>query len=58
MSQLIVTINFLVTVRAEAVTMLSKRVSKMNIQTRLRVDEEAWPPEQPKTFMPLVLIQR
>ena len=37
--------------------MLSKRVSKINIQTRLRVDEEAWPPEQPKTFTPLVLIQ-
>ena len=28
-----------------------------NIQTRLRVDEEAWPPEPPKTFTPLVLIQ-
>ena len=27
------------------------------MQTRLRVDEEAWPPEQPKTFTPLVLIQ-
>ena len=30
---------------------------KVNIQTRLRVDEEAWPPEPPKTFTPLVLIQ-
>ena len=37
--------------------MLSKRVSEVNIQTRLRVDEEAWPPEQPKTFTPLLLIQ-
>ena len=37
--------------------MLSKRVSKVNIQTLLRVDEEAWPPEPPKTFVPLVLIQ-
>ena len=27
------------------------------MQTRLRVDKEAWPPEQPKTFTPLVLIQ-
>ena len=37
--------------------MLSKRVREVNIQTQLRVDEEAWPPEQPKTFTPLVLIQ-
>ena len=32
-------------------------LSKSNIQTQLRVDEEAWPPEPPKTFTPLVLIQ-
>ena len=32
-------------------------MSKVNIQTRLRVEEEAWPPEQPKTFTPLILIQ-
>ena len=38
-------------------TKLSKRVSKVNIQTRLRVDEETWPPSPPKTFTPLVLIQ-
>ena len=37
--------------------MLSKRVREVNIQTHLRVDKEAWPPEQPKTFTPLVLIQ-
>jgi len=37
--------------------MLSKRVSEINIQTRLRVDKVAWPPELPKTFTPLVLIQ-
>ena len=41
----------------EAVTTLSKRVREVNIQTRLRVDEDAWPPELPKTFTPLVLIQ-
>ena len=37
--------------------MLSKRVREVNIQTHLRVDKEAWPPEQPKIFTPLVLIQ-
>ena len=41
----------------EAVTVLSKRVREVNIQARLRVEEEAWPPEQPETFTPLVLIQ-
>ena len=48
---------YLVIIGVQAVTILSKRVSKVNIQTRLRVDEEAWPPEPPKTFTPLVLIQ-
>ena len=37
--------------------MLSKRVREVNIQTRLRVDKEAWPPDPPKTFTPLVLVQ-
>ena len=37
--------------------MLSKRVRKVSIQTRLRVDEETWPPAPPKTFTPLVLIK-
>ena len=44
-------------VGVEAVTTLSKRVREVNIQTRLKVDEEAWPPDPPKTFTPLVLIQ-
>ena len=48
---------YLVIVGVQAVTILSKRVSKVTIQTQLRVDEEAWPPEPPKTFTPLVLIQ-
>ena len=37
--------------------MLSKKIREVNIQTRLRVDKEAWPPDPPKTFTPLVLIQ-
>ena len=44
-------------VGVEAVTKLSKTVREVNIQTRLKVDEEAWPPDPPKTFTPLVLIQ-
>ena len=46
-----------VIVGVEAVTILSKRVREVNIQTQLRVDIEAWPPEPPKTFTPLVLMQ-
>ena len=41
----------------EAVTILSKRVKEVNIQTRFGADEDTWPPDQPKTFIPLVLIQ-
>ena len=39
------------------VTILSKRVREVNIQTRSRFDKEVWPPELSKTFIPLVLIQ-
>ena len=48
---------YLVIVGVQAITKLSKRVKKVNIQTRLRVDEKTWPPAPPKTFTPLVLIQ-
>ena len=44
-------------VGVDSVTILSKRVREVNIQTRSRVDEETWPPNPPKTFTPLVLIQ-
>ena len=44
-------------VGVEAVAILSKRVRDVSIQTRLRVDEDTWPPDPPKTFTPLVLIQ-
>ena len=37
--------------------MLSKTLREVNIQTRFMVDKHAWPPEQPKTFTPLLLIQ-
>ena len=37
-------------------TILCNRVSEMNIQARLSINEDAWPPEQPDTFTPLVLI--
>ena len=50
-------ITYLIIVGVEAVTILSKRVREVNIQTRLKLDEETWPPEPPRTFTPLVLIQ-
>ena len=52
-----VTIIDTLLIGVEAVTTLSKRVREVNIQTRFRVDEQAWPPDPPKTFTPLVLIQ-
>ena len=41
---------------AEAVAILSNRVRQINVQTRLMVDDNAWPPEQPANFTPLLLI--
>ena len=36
--------------------MLSNIVSQLNIQAQFRVDDDTWPPDQPKNFIPLVLI--
>ena len=41
----------------EAVALLSKRVREVNIQARSRANMDTWPPGQPKTFTPLILIQ-
>ena len=47
----------LVIVGAEAaVAILSNRVRQISIQTRLIVDDDTWPPEQPESFTPLLLI--
>ena len=45
-----------VTVGAEAVVILSNRLSQINVQTRFMVDDNAWPPEQPVSYTPLLLI--
>ena len=45
-----------VTVGAEAVAILSNRLSQINVQTRFMVDDNAWPPEQPVSYTPLLLI--
>ena len=39
-----------------AVSMLSNRVRQLNQQAQMRVDKDAWPPDQPN-FTPLLLIQ-
>ena len=36
--------------------MLSNRVRQINVQTRFMVDNDTWPPEQPKSFTPLLFI--
>ena len=38
------------------VSILSDRVRQLNIQTRFAVDEDAWPPNQPQDFTPLLLV--
>ncbi|XP_065889069.1 protein NLRC3-like [Dysidea avara] len=40
----------------QGVSVLSERVSQITIQTRFAVEEDAWPPKQPKQFTPLLLV--
>ena len=40
----------------DAVTVLSERVSQINVQTRFIVDDDTWPPEQLKGFTPLSFV--
>ena len=43
-------------VGAEAVSMLSNRVATTNAQARFKVDKDTWPPGQPHSFTPLLLV--
>ena len=45
-----------VTNKAEAITVLSNRLSQINVQTRHMADKNTWPPGQSKTFTPLLLV--
>jgi len=45
-----------VTTEPDAISKLSNRVSQLSIQTHLLVDEDEWPPNQPKCFTPLLLL--
>ena len=38
------------------VSVFSNIVSQLNLQARFRIDDDTWPPDQPKNFTPLVLI--
>ena len=49
---------YLVIAGAEAISILANRVSQINVQTRFMVDDDTWPPEQPTSFTPLLLIHR
>ncbi|XP_065914093.1 protein NLRC3-like [Dysidea avara] len=44
------------TVTDQGVSMLFNMVGQLNVQARFRVDDDTWPPDQPKNFQPLVLI--
>ncbi|XP_065918252.1 nucleotide-binding oligomerization domain-containing protein 1-like isoform X2 [Dysidea avara] len=41
---------------ANAISVLSERVSQTGKQARFASDEDAWPPNQPKDFTPLLLV--
>ncbi|XP_065911615.1 uncharacterized protein [Dysidea avara] len=41
---------------AEALCILSNRVAMKNAQARFRVEKDTWPPNQPNTFTPLLLV--
>ena len=43
-------------VGAEAISILSNRVSQINIRAQFMVDDDAWPPEQLKCFTPLLVV--
>ena len=45
-----------VPIGADAVSILSEMVSQRNVREWFNTDEETWPPDQPKSFTPLVLI--
>ena len=45
-----------VIVGAREVAILSNRVSQITVQTRFIVDDDTWPPKQPTSFTPLLLI--
>ena len=47
---------YLVIAGAEAISILSNRVRQSNVETRFMVDDDTWPPEQPTSFTPLLLI--
>jgi len=48
--------SYLVILGTEALAILSNRVSQINVQTRFMADNNTWPPEQPSSFTPLLLI--
>ena len=48
--------QFNITGKAKAITILSNRVSQINVQTRYVADKNTWPPGQSKTFTPLLLV--
>ena len=50
-------IIYCIIIGAAAVAIISNRVSQVNVQTRFMVDDDSWPPEQPTSFTPLLLIQ-
>ena len=49
-------LHLVIPIGADAVSILSEMVSQRNLRERFTIDEETWPPDQPKNFVPLVLV--
>lgn len=41
----------------DEMSLLSEDMKKMNVETQLAIDEDVWPPNKPKRFIPLLVIQ-
>ena len=48
---------YFVIIEQQAIAILSNRVRQINIETRLMIDDNIWPPEQPANFTPLLLVR-
>ena len=46
----------LVFIGAKAISILSNRVSQINVRAQFTVGDDAWPPEQLKCFIPLLVV--
>ena len=47
---------YFVIIEVKSIAILYNRVSYINVETRLMIDDDIWPPEPPANFIPLLLV--